>query len=186
MDLLDGIRQRRSVRVYKPDPVSVAMLEELAHAAVQAPSAMDEEPWRFTVVTNQERLDNISDKAKSFMLTEVRGTANESRFHGMLSSKQFQIFYHAPALVVISAAATLPWAVEDCALAAENFMLAACARGLGTCWIGFAQAWLNTPEGRAQLDLESGQRVVAPIIVGHPQGAPPTVARRPPDIRWIT
>ena len=46
-------------------------------------------------------------------------------------------------LIVISAVAESPWAVEDCSLAAENLMLAASAAGLGTCCIGFAQslAW---------------------------------------------
>jgi len=45
----------------------------------------------------------------------------------------------APLLIVISADAQRPWIVEDCALAAENLMLAAFDEGLGTCWIGFAQ-----------------------------------------------
>jgi len=185
MDILEGIRQRRSVRAYKADPVPAAVLEQLIRAATQAPSAMDEEPWRFTVVTNKALLAEISEKAKAFMLDAARGSSLEARFADMLANREYQIFYNAPVLVVISAPATLQWATEDCALAAQNLMLAACARGLGSCWIGFAQAWLNTQSGRAAIELDSGQRVVAPVIIGYPQDTASPVARRAPTIHWI-
>ena len=45
------------------------------------------------------------------------------------------------------------WITEDCSLAAENLMLAAFAERLGTCWIGFAQSYLNTAEGRTALGI---------------------------------
>ena len=51
-------------------------------------------------------------------------------------------------------------------------MLAAHAAGLGTCWIGFAQGFLNTPGGKSELGLPIGCVPVAPIIVGHPKAAP--------------
>jgi nitroreductase len=88
-------------------------------------------------------------------------------------------------LVVISSVTDGPWAVEDCALAAENLMLAARAAALGTCWIGFAQTWLATAEGKATLGLPASYRAVAPIIVGNPKKLAPAVARKQPDIRWI-
>jgi nitroreductase len=88
------------------------------------------------------------------------------------------------ALVVISAKAEGPWIVEDCALAAENLMLAAFAEGLGTCWIGFAQSYLNTAAGKAAIDAPAEWVQVAPIIVGHPAEAPAPVPRKPPEIRW--
>ena len=81
----------------------------------------------------------------------------------MLSDPEFNIFYHAPALIVITAAQPTDWAVEDCALAAENLMLAAHAAGLGSCWIGFAQHWLGTPEGKTALGLPPSYSPIAPI-----------------------
>ena len=57
------------------------------------------------------------------------------RFQQLLSDPDFDIFYHAPLLIVISSTADNPWAIEDCSLAAENLMLAARGAGLGTCWI---------------------------------------------------
>ena len=106
-------------------------------------------------------------------------------FQELLSDPKFDIFYHAPVLIVISTVADSPWAVEDCSLAAENLMLVARALGLGTCWIGFAQAWLRTPEGRAALTMPAGYVPVAPIIVGHPKSLPAPVSRKQPEIRWI-
>ena len=73
----------------------------------------------------------------------------------------------------------------DWALAAENLMLAAYAAGLGSCWIGFAQGFLNTSEGKAVLGLPSAWAPVAPIVVGYPRIAPNPVPRNEPDIRWV-
>jgi nitroreductase len=106
-------------------------------------------------------------------------------FRELLGDPKFDIFYAAPALIVISAAAESPWAVEDCALAAENLMLAARGAGLGTCWIGFAQTWLGTPEGKAALSLPATLVPMAPIIVGYPKAWPAPVPRKAPEIRWI-
>ena len=106
-------------------------------------------------------------------------------FQQILNDKNFDIFYHAPILVLISSVADIPWAVEDCALAAENLMLAARSARLGTCWIGFAQSWLATSEGKAALKLPDAYKPVAPIIVGHPKSPPPPVPRREPEIRWV-
>ena len=64
-------------------------------------------------------------------------------------------------------------------------MLAAYAVGLGSCWIGFAQSFLNTPAGKSMLGLPAAWVPVAPIIVGHPKGSPPSVPRKEPVIRWV-
>ena len=70
-------------------------------------------------------------------------------------------------------------------LAAENLMLAAYAHGLGACWIGFAQRWLATEEGRRTIKAPEGFLPVAPIIAGHPGKAAPAVLRNPSQIRWV-
>lgn len=184
MDLLEAIKKRRSVREYTEEPVDDAVLRELIEAAVQAPSAINKQPWIFVVVKDPARLAEISRRAKSHLLKASLG-APAHHFREMLSDPEFDIFYEAPALVVIAAADPTDWAVEDCALAAENFMLAACAKGLGTCWIGFAQNWLATPEGKAALGLPAPYAPIAPIVVGHPRRRPPPVPRKTPDIRWI-
>ena len=61
------------------------------------------------------------------------------RFQEILEDKSFDLFYGGSTLIVIAGPTDHAWTVIDCSLAAENLMLAACASGLGTCWIGFAQ-----------------------------------------------
>jgi nitroreductase len=185
VNIKDAIFGRRAIREFTQESVEDAALRALIDAAVQAPSAVNQQPWFFTIVRNKERLAHISSEAKSYMLKTSLAEADSHHFLPALSDPKFDIFYGAPALVVISAAAG-PWAVEDCSLAAENLMLTAHAAGLGTCWIGFAQSWLDTPEGKSALKLPDTQVVVAPIIVGHPRSVLPSVLRRPPRIEWIS
>ena len=185
MEIMQAIRTRRSVRAYTGEPIHEKTLRQIIDAAVQAPSAMNEQPWSFAVVRDRALLARISRAAKAHMLATLPAGAASGHYRDMLSDPDFDIFYHAPALVVISAVAKSQWAVEDCALAAENLMLAARASGLGTCWIGFAQGWLGTAEGKASIDLPAAYVPVAPIIVGHPKAAPPPVPRREPEIHWV-
>lgn len=186
MELSEAIYSRRAVREFTPEPIDRAQLTALIDAAVQAPSAMNRQPWSFCVVTDQAWLQHVSDAAKAHLLrTSPAGLASH-HFEEVLASTAFHIFYHAPALIVISAVEEGRWGQIDCALAAENLMLAARGAGLGTCWIGFAQQWLETAEGKAALGLPASHNPIAPIIVGHPHSAPPTVARKAPEICWIT
>jgi nitroreductase len=185
MDITEVISGRRSVREYTPQAVDETAIRHLIDAAIKAPNAVNQQPWSFTVVRDQAGLERLSHAAKSHMLATMPATAHSDHFRSLLSNPDFQIFYHAPVLILISAAAQGPWIVEDCALAAENLMLAAYAAGLGTCWIGFAQGFLNTPEGKKELALPDACVPVAPIIVGHPKAAPPPVQRKVPEIRWI-
>jgi nitroreductase len=181
----DAIRLRRSVRDYTEEPVSHDLLHQLIRAAVDAPSAMNEQPWQFTVITNPDLLQTIAAEAKTSMLKSLPAGSQAEHFRQMLANDKFSIFYNAPSLVVISAPAQSPWSVVDCALAAQNLMLAASAAGLGTCWIGFAQQWLNTDGGRRTINLPADQTAVAPLIVGHPKTTPAPVPRKAPSVRWI-
>jgi nitroreductase len=185
MDLLQAIHGRRSVREYTGEPVSDAALRALIDAAIQAPSAINQQPWCFVVVREQALLAQISDQAKSHLLKASLG-APAHPFRDMLNDPKFHIFYHAPVLVVIAACQPTDWAVEDCALAAENMMLAAYAAGLGTCWIGFAQHWLATPDGKAALGLPLSHNPIAPIVIGHPLRKPAAVPRKAANIRWLS
>jgi nitroreductase len=185
MDLNEAISGRRSVREYTAQTIDEPTIHRLLDAAVHAPSAVNQQPWAFTVVRDQDVLDRVSRGAKSHMLATMAESPHADHFRARLSDPNFQIFYHAPALILISATEQGAWIVEDCALAAENLMLAAYAAGLGTCWIGFAQNFLNTPDGKQLLGLPAACVPVAPIIVGHAKAAPPPVPRNAPNVRWI-
>jgi nitroreductase len=185
MDLKDAIYSRRSVREFTAEPVSEATIRELIDAAIQAPSAVNQQPYAFCVIRDQKVLANISQEAKAHMVRTTPIGLMSHHFSEVLNDAKFNIFYHAPVLILICTVTDIPWALEDCALAAENLMLAARGADLGTVWIGFAQGWLGTPEGKAVLKLPGAYRPIAPIIVGHPKAAPPPVPRKEPEIRWI-
>ncbi len=68
MDLLAAIHQRRAVRSYRDQPISRERLLALIEAASWAPSAMNDQDWRFTVITDRKILRRISQEAKAWML----------------------------------------------------------------------------------------------------------------------
>jgi nitroreductase len=185
MDINEAISGRRSTREFTAQAMDDDTIRRLIDAAVLAPSASNGQPWTFTVVRDQALLDRISRDAKSFLLAGLPAGPEHDRRRASLNDDSFQLFYHAPSLIVISGTSQRPWVVEDCALAAQNLMLAAYSLGLGTCWIGLSQAYLNTTEGKGALGVPAAWVPVAPIIVGYPKTETPPVARREPEIRWV-
>lgn len=185
MDIKQAIFERRSVREYAGETVDEETIRLLIRAAVYAPNAVNQQPWTFTVVRDQKLLDRISRDAKSHMLATMPAGQQSDHFRSLLEAPDFHIFYHAPVLILISATMQAPWMVEDCSLAAENLMLAAYAAGLGTCWIGFAQSFLNTTDGKKILGLPAACVSIAPIIVGRPKAFPAQTPRKEPEIRWV-
>jgi len=185
MDLREAIYTRRAVREYTAEPVSESVIRDLIDAAIQAPTAVNLQPCSFCVIRDKSVLATVSREAKAHMVKTTPVGLMSHHFNEVLNNPTFDIFYHAPVLILISTVAEIPWAIEDCSLAAENLMLAARAARLGSCWIGFAQGWLGTPDGKALLKLPTAYKPVAPIIVGHPKAAPPPVPRKEPEIRWI-
>ena len=165
MDLKEAIYTRRAVREFTAEPVDEPTIHQLIHAAIQAPSAVNQQPWSFCVVRDKAVLDQISNESKAYMLRSSQAALSH-HFQAILSDPDFHIFYHAPALILISSVTESSWTVEDCSLAAENLMLTARAVGLGTCWIGFAQAWLGTPEGKAMLKLSGATRRSRQLLSG--------------------
>lgn len=185
MNVLQAIRERRAVRDYTAEPVFPGLIYQLISSASWAPSAMNEQPCHFTVITDVHLLDEISVNAKAWLLKNIDSIPRSTHFRDLLKDEQFQLFYHAPVLIILSAPIQGHWTTEDCALAGQNMMLAATEMGLGSCWIGFAQGWLNTPEARDLLDLPEQNLCVAPIVIGHPKAILPPVARKAPAITWL-
>jgi nitroreductase len=185
---------RRSVRAYEPQPIAESSIYQLLDAAVHAPTAMHEEPWEFVVVQDRALLRRLSDRAKQMAsedaahhgrLLKPPGAAGDG-FASPLADPDFNIFYDAGTLVVISAKPTSTFVAADCWLGAENLMLAARAHGLGTCCIGFAIAELNTPTAKAELQIPADRQVFSAIIVGVPRHEPMPVPRKAPVIlNWI-
>jgi nitroreductase len=185
VDAVDAIYGRRAIRDFTDAVPPREEVGALVDAAIQAPSGMNRQPWAFTVVSGRALLADWSAKAKAYLLASLEpGSAlHDARQH--LDAPDFNIFYNAPLLVVICATDSDPMSLKDCCLAAENLMLAAYDRGMGTCWIGFSESWLASPEGRTALGIPADHVPVAPIILGRPTHSPPRPHRTPAAVRWI-
>lgn len=182
MNLIEAISARRAVRSYTARKVDDETIHALLRAAVQAPSAMNRQPWLFSVVQNKAQLKRYSDKAKIMLLAQMAGDPKSKHYEDMLGSDAFNIFYDAGTLVVIGAGEHGTYTDADCWLAAENLMLAACDAGLGSCPIGFAIPLLNTVEVKAELGLPAAGAAVAPIILGYADGSPHAITHTDPKI----
>jgi nitroreductase len=177
MNTSEAMLARRAVRSYTSRKVDDATLTTLLRAAVQAPSAMNRQPWLFAIIQDVAQLKRYSDHAKALLLEHLSGDPKASSYADRLRSPSFNIFYDASTLIVIGAAERGTYTDADCWLAAANLMLAATDSGLGTCPIGFAVPVLNLPETRAEIGLPPSGVAVAPILLGYPSAATPRVPR---------
>jgi nitroreductase len=185
--VMEAIYRRRAVRSYRDEPVARDDIEALVDAAIQAPSAVNCQPWGFVVVQTRETLDRLADAGTHLLLGEPpdaevleSGLPEMDRLRQMAASPDFKLFHEAPALIVIYA--TADSGATDCFLAAQNLMLAAWSRGLGTCPIGLAQPLFNRAEVKAELEVSPEWRCALPIVVGRPVGTTPSTSRRPAQI----
>lgn len=185
MELMEAIRNRRAVRDFAETGVEKATIAGLIDAAVLAPSAMNLQPWAFAAVIDPERIERYAGRAKTWLLENLSQTSHNPTLRKILEDPNHVLFYHAPALVIVLAASSESQANEDCCLAAENFMLAARAQGLGTCWIGLARPWLDLLSVKAELKIPEQYHVVAPIVVGHPKAWPKSHGRNVPRVYWL-
>ncbi|MEY4705764.1 MAG: hypothetical protein RL042_1969 [Nitrospirota bacterium] len=182
MDVMDAIYNRRSVRAYTDQPVDKATVEALIKAATHAPSAMNEQPWAFAVIQNSAQLAAWSDRIKAYVLRRLKPDSPLVKYRDMISSPDYHLFHRAGTLIAICARPDAYNGEEDCSLAAQNLMLAACSMGLGTCPIGFARSWLNQARIKRSLGIPDAYVPVFPVVVGYPSGETQPVRRRAPEI----
>jgi nitroreductase len=135
------------------------------------------------IFEGRERLRGFSEEAKRVLLRSPQESGSP-KIRALLSDPAFNIFYGAPALVVVCATSAQSQAAEDCCLAAQNLMLAAHAEGVATCPIGFARPWLALPDTKSALGIPQNWNPVFPIILGRSREHPASPGRRPPVQIW--
>jgi nitroreductase len=182
MQLLEAIYARRSVRAYTDEPVPRATLEKLMQAAVQAPTAMNQQPWAFGIIQGADQLKSYSDRTKAYLLENIDTFTMLGRYRDFFTNPDTHLFYNAPAVIIIFAKPGSATPDSDCSMAALNLMLAACDMGLGTCWIGFFVFYLKQPEVKAEFGIPEDYRIIAPIVVGHPAKEMPAIDKAAPDV----
>ena len=152
-DVLKAIRDRRTVRRFKPDPIDEKKLQMILEAGRWAPSFSNLQPWRFVVVRDLG-LKIALDKA-----------ARESVLHLGINE--------APVVILVCVDRRIDplHAIEAGAAATQNMTLAAHSLGLGTGWIGI---WGTETETSIQklLKLPETVRVVSLVPIGIPDESP--------------
>ncbi len=123
-------------------------------------------------------LANVNARVKSLLLE--RKLPYLTQYEAMFEDPEFSIFWGAPTLIVIQGVAGSPVARIDCVLAAENLLLAAHARGLGSCYMGFLLIVQDDETVARAVGLAEGYEMIAPIVVGYSDDDSPEPARARP------
>lgn len=182
MEILEALYKRRSVRHYDSRPVPAFMVMSLLEAAVQAPSAANQQAWAFAVVRGVERLAGFSERAKTHLLAHLPQRLSLHQRSDQLTDSGYNVFHGAGTLILVCEGPSAHPCEGDCFLASQNLMLAAHSLGLGTCPIGFVTPWLNLPVVKRGLGLNHEFKVVLPIVLGWPAGETRPVSRREPNV----
>lgn len=151
MDLYEGIQKRRSIRSYENRPVEKEKVEKLLRAAMQAPSAANQQPWEFIVVEDQETLQKLS---------------NAHIYAGPIKNAPLGIIV----LLNEKHLRFKQYWQQDLAAATENILLAAVELGLGAVWMGIAPEEGRMAFMREFFSLPQGIEAFAMLAIGHSSG----------------
>ena len=161
--MLENLKNRRSIRKYKPEQISDAQLDAILEAGLYAASGMNTQNTIMVAVRDKQTRDQLSR-----MNAEILGVQSDP-------------FYGAPCVVVVLAEPERNTAVEDGALVMGNLMQAAHDVGVGSCWIHRAREMFAGEEGK-QLLRKWGLREdlvgVGNCILGYPDEDPAPKPRR--------
>lgn len=182
----DLLKNRRSVRNFQETPVAEETICAIIQDSTLAPSSGNEQPWQFVIVSNAYFMAEISQDCKRALLHKIQKDPNDyaKKYKTLLSTPDYNIFYNAPALVLILGIKRLKNSETNCTLAASYFMFSAASRGLGTCWISFAK-FVKDNTIKKKLCIDSGHFIVAPIIIGYPKQIPAAPPRKEAKIRIV-
>ena len=201
MEIVEGIRERKSVRGFKPDQVPRKVLEEILTVAARSPSAMNAQPWETTVITGKT-LDAIRQGNVELLTSKVKTHPDIWRkpCEGVYRERQiglavqlFQLmdvarddkakrawwlqrgfrFFDAPAAIIISTDVSMieVQALFDLGIYCQSICLAAMAYGLGTC---IEDQGVKYPEViRKYTGIPTSKLIINSIAIGYPDWAFP-------------
>ena len=172
-EILKAMKERRSIRKFKPEMPKREDLEAIIEAGLFAPSGKGEQSAIALAVTKKELRDKLSA-----INCEIGGW-----------EKGFDPFYGAPAILIVLSNKALPNHVYDGSLMMGNMLLAAHALGLGSIWINRARQEFEMPEYKKllkDLGIEGEWEGIAHCAVGYIDGEPPKAAERKPGrVFWV-
>ncbi len=186
-DFFELLKTRRSIRDFQEREVPLETVQEIIRETCLAPSSGNEQPWKFIVVNNRQKIRKLSDESKKnfVALIEKDPSSPLKKYEAGLRSKEFNVFYNAPCLVYIVGSREARSLWVDCALAACYFMFSASARGLGTCWVNLG-SMIQSTDLQKEIGLPDDCRIVAPMILGYPKSIPSPSERKPEILKIVT
>lgn len=173
-ETLNSLMQRRSIRAFKPEQIKDEDLQQIVDAALHAPTAMNRQPWHFTVVQNRQVIDKVVEIQKNAFLhsgdPELVEKGKDTESHN---------FYHAPTVIFLSGTDS-----NASANAAQNICLASYALGLGSCYIAsflFGLTESDIQQLHALLELPEGVTLYFAVAIGYSEGEHPQAPEQKPD-----
>ena len=192
--IIENIKSRRSVRSYLDEEVPKDLIEEIVEAGRYAPSALNKQPWEFIIITNKGLIRELSgvirEITKRILIMapilrwfnrQLRDESTISAIRKTATSREDTVFYDAPVIIFIVSNQLDPWVEINCALAAQNMMLAAHSLGLGSCFIGRAILLSKDKRSSKKLGLKKGYKIYAALIFGYPREFPKKFPSRRKD-----
>lgn len=164
---LQDLKERRSIRSFKPDQISDEELDQILEAGTFAPSGANMQSAVIVVAQDQALIKQL-----------------EQLNARVLNNPQAHPFFGAPTVLSILVDTTKATPVEDGALVIGNLLIAAAALGIGACWIHRAKEVFASAEGQALLrkwGLGEKYIGVGHCILGYADGASPKAAPRKAD-----
>lgn len=144
---METIYKRRSIRRYIEKEIAKEDLLKLVKAGMQAPSAHNQKPYEFIIVTKRKTLDKLSE-----------------------TGLYCHMLKYAPAAIVIISEANkekTPYWQADCGAVAENILLEATDMKIGSCWIGEYPNKEKTDKVKEILQIPKDYEVFATISLGY-------------------
>jgi nitroreductase len=205
MDVVEAIRERKSVRAFKPDPVSQGMLRQIVEQALRAPSWANTQPWEFAIVTGKP----LEEIKKRFLERGEQEPQSEvarpyefpepylSRIQALalkgwtptkenMDIRRIQNYknYGAPAMIYLLVDRTMfyqskgtnVWSLYDCGSVVQNIMLLATNYRLGT--VAQAQSVVYPDIIRKVLGIPESKLIALGIAIGYPDWDNPVNQRR--------
>lgn len=184
-DIFETIAHRRAIRRFDARQIDEAALEKILQAGLYAPSAGGRQGVIFAVCQDRavnERLGKI--KRANSNPRMATATSYVSREQPSIADDPTltNAFYDAPTVITFFAPKDFLFSVDDCAVAAENMMLAADALGIGSCYIGQGWTAFADPYGQEilkQWAIPTDRCAVMQLLLGYPREGDPHPAAKP-------
>lgn len=161
-DVIKNILTRRSVRSYKPEQIKKEELDLILEAALYAPSAMNGQPWHFTVIQSRDEIMRLNEVAKTVMLK-----SDDERMRKNAENPNMDFTYGAPTLIVVSGSKTNRFAVTDCSAAIQNMLLAASSLDIGSVWLGIIPVCFMVEGEAEKVGIPEGYEAFYGVALGY-------------------